>query len=45
MIELRDGLIAARHAHFDPLPLILGLLKRPRASAKLLPSLLRRRQA
>jgi hypothetical protein len=42
VIELRDGLIAARHAHFDPLPLIAGLLKRPLASAKLVPSLLRR---
>lgn len=43
VIELRDGLIAARHAHFDPLPLIVALLKRPLASARLLPSLFRRR--
>lgn len=42
VIELRDGLIASRHAHFDPLPLIGALLRRPRILVKLLPHLLRR---
>ena len=42
VIELRDGRIASRRAHFDPLPLIAALLRRPRIAAKLLPHLLRR---
>ena len=45
VIELRDGLIAARHAHFDPLPLVAALLRRPLTAAKLMPSLLRGRRA
>jgi predicted SnoaL-like aldol condensation-catalyzing enzyme len=43
-ITLRDGRIAEREAHFDPLPLAAALLRRPRASVKLLPALLRRKE-
>ena len=38
-LVLRDGLIAARHSYFDPLPLVLTLLRRPRASAGLVGAL------
>jgi ketosteroid isomerase-like protein len=43
VIQLRDGQIARRDAHFDPLPLVAALARRPGVAAKLLPSLLRRR--
>jgi ketosteroid isomerase-like protein len=43
VIELRDGRIARRVAHFDPLPLLVAVLRRPRVAARLLPSLRRRR--
>ena len=42
VIELRDGLIAHRHAHFDPLPLLFQILRRPRVAAKLVPTLVKR---
>ena len=37
-----DGRFLERRAYFDPLPLVLAMLMRPWASAKLLPGLLRR---
>jgi ketosteroid isomerase-like protein len=43
VIQLRDGRIARRDAHFDPLPLLGALLKRPRVAARLLPPMLSRR--
>lgn len=43
VIELRDGRIARRDAHFDPLPLLASIARRPRVAARLLPALLRRR--
>jgi ketosteroid isomerase-like protein len=43
-ITLREGLIAGREAHFDPLPLVVAFLRRPRTSVKLLPALLRRKE-
>ena len=43
-IVLRDGVIAERKAYFDPLPLALQLLSRPRASFKLLPAMFKRRE-
>jgi ketosteroid isomerase-like protein len=42
VIELRDGRITSRRAHFDPLSLIGALLRRPRLLAKLLVHRLRR---
>jgi ketosteroid isomerase-like protein len=42
-IDLEDGRIAGRHSYFDPAPLVRALLSRPRASARLVPSLLRGR--
>jgi SnoaL-like protein len=42
-ITLRDGVVSEREAHFDPLPLLGAFLRRPRTSARLLPSLMRRR--
>jgi len=39
-LVLRDGLIAERHSYFDPLPLALTLLRRPRASAGLVRALI-----
>ena len=42
VIELRDGLIASRQAHFDPLPLLFRILRRPRVAMKLLPTLVKR---
>ena len=39
-LVLRDGLIAARHSYFDPLPLMATLLKRPLASAGLVRALI-----
>jgi hypothetical protein len=42
-IVLRDGLIAGRRASFDPLPVVAGLLRRPRTALKLLPRLILRR--
>jgi ketosteroid isomerase-like protein len=42
--ELRDGHIAARHSYFDPLPLVRAMALAPRASAKLLPSLIKGRR-
>jgi ketosteroid isomerase-like protein len=41
-ITLRDGLIAEREAHFDPLPLVKALARSPRSARRLLPGLLRR---
>jgi ketosteroid isomerase-like protein len=43
VIVLRDGNIASRHAHFDPLPLIGQLARRPRLAARLVPHLLKGR--
>ena len=42
VIELRDGQITRREAHFNPLPVVAGILRRPRVAAKLLPHLFRR---
>jgi hypothetical protein len=42
-ITLGDGLIAARHSYFDPLPVLGAFLRRPQASAPLLRALLARR--
>ena len=42
VIDLRDGVIARREAHFDPLPLLFQILRRPRVAAKLLPTLVKR---
>jgi hypothetical protein len=42
VIDLRDGKIAQRHAHFDPLPLLFQMLRRPRVAVKLLPTLIKR---
>jgi hypothetical protein len=42
VITLRDGLIAGRRAHFDPLPLLARIARRPRLALKLLPPLIRR---
>jgi hypothetical protein len=44
-LVLRDGMIAARHSYFDPLPVAAKLLSRPRASAPLFRSLLKRRSS
>ena len=41
---LRDGFFEERRAYFDPLPLALVLLSRPRASFKLLPAMFKRRE-
>jgi hypothetical protein len=43
-IILRDDLIAERRSYFDPLPLVMALLSRPRASLKLLAMLLARKE-
>ena len=43
-IVLEDGMIKERHAHFDPLPLVIAMLLRPQVSLPLLPALLRRRR-
>jgi ketosteroid isomerase-like protein len=40
---LKNGHIAARHSYFDPLPLARAMALSPRASAKLLPSLIKGR--
>jgi ketosteroid isomerase-like protein len=42
-IVLEDGKIRARHAYFDPAPLLKAMLLRPQVSLPLLPALLRRR--
>jgi X-X-X-Leu-X-X-Gly heptad repeat protein len=39
---LKEGMIAGRRAHFDPLPLLARIAKRPRLALKLLPPLIRR---
>ena len=39
-LVLRDGLIAERHSYFDPLPLVVALARRPRASASLVRALI-----
>jgi ketosteroid isomerase-like protein len=39
-----DGRFLERRAYFDPLPLVAAMLTRPRASLKLLPGLLRRKE-
>ena len=39
-----DGTFLERRAYFDPLPLVAAMLRRPRAAAKLLPGLLRRKE-
>jgi hypothetical protein len=43
-IELRDGLLAARHSYFDPLPLVRALVTRPRAALRVLPLLRKERR-
>ena len=44
-IVLRDGLIAARHSYFDPLPVSAVLASRPRAAAPLLQALIQNRRS
>jgi hypothetical protein len=44
VIELRAGRIAGRRAHFDPLPLMGALLRRPRVLLRLLRHRLPRRR-
>ena len=42
VLVLRDGKLVSRTAHFDPLPLLAQMVRRPMALARLLPGLVRR---
>lgn len=44
-ITVRDGVMLEREAHFDPLPLVGRMLRAPRASMKLIPLMLRRKES
>jgi hypothetical protein len=44
-LVVREGLIAARHSYFDPLPVIGSLIRHPRATAGLVRALIRGRRS